>query len=51
MCDKALAQIKQGNRITLDWNTKTNFRTTKSMFPKLKTEPIEILNNSCKKVY
>lgn len=31
--------------MVIDWSTRTNFRTTNSMLPKLKTEPSEMRQN------
>ena len=46
--EKALAKLKEGKRLVIDWNTKSNFRSTKPNFtssifpsslPKINTEP------------
>ena len=51
MCSKALNQIRQGYSIKIDWNTKTNFRTTKGLFlPKIKTEPHNSLSTPLKTI-
>ena len=39
ICNRAVEQLRQGRSIKIDWNTKSNFRTTKSLFPRLKTQP------------
>jgi len=36
-----MKQLRNGSHFVLDWNTKTNFRVTKSILPRLKTEPSE----------
>ena len=43
MCDKAVSNLRQGFSIKIDWNTKTNFRTTASLFPKLMTQPVSLM--------
>ena len=43
MCDKAVHHLREGFSIKIDWNTKTNFRTTTSLLPKLTTEPVELM--------
>lgn len=40
ICDRAVKSIRQGSEIRIDWNTKSNFRTTKSIsLPKVHIEP------------
>ena len=46
MCDKAVNKIKQGLSIKIDWNTRTNFRTTQSLLPKLKTQPVQVMKEA-----
>jgi hypothetical protein len=51
MCNKALNQLKMGYSIKIDWNTKTNFRTTKAiLFPKVKTEPHNSVSTPLKSI-
>jgi hypothetical protein len=37
VCDRAIRQIKGGANFVIDWNTRSNFRVTRSILPKLKT--------------
>ena len=46
MCDKAVHNLREGFSIKIDWNTKTNFRTTASLLPKLITEPVSLMKNN-----
>jgi len=40
ICSRAIKQIRRGSCLVLDWNTRSNFRTTNTQLPRLATEPI-----------